>query len=63
MPRGKVVDQAICEVFKNATQDEVDHTLNDENLNQDKYRKSYNILCDKCADKDICLEIFRTSRK
>ena len=40
VPSGKVVDQAICEVFKNATQDEVDHTLNDENLNQDKYRKS-----------------------
>lgn len=63
VPSGKVADQAFCEVFKNATQDEVDHTLSDANLNQDKYRKSYNILCDKCADKDICLEIFRTSRK
>lgn len=56
-------DQAFSEIFKNSTQAEVDHTLSDENLNQDKYRKSYNILCDKCADKDICLEIFRTSRK
>lgn len=63
VPSGKVADQAFREVFKNATQDEVDRTLSDENLNQDKYRKSYNILCDKCADKDICLEIFRTSRK
>ena len=63
VPGSKAADKAFSEVFKNSTQAEVDHTLSDENLNRDKYRRSYNILCDKCADKDICLEIFRTSRK
>ncbi len=63
VPSSKAANEAFSEVFKNSTQAEVEHTLSDENLNQDKYRRSYNSLCDKCADKDICLEIFRTSRK
>ena len=63
VPGSKAANEAFSEVFKNSTKAEVDHTLSDENLNQDKYRRSYNSLCDKCADKDICLEIFRTSRK
>lgn len=63
VPSSKAANEAFSEVFKNSTQAEVEHTLSDENLNQDKYRRSYNSLCEKCADKDICLEIFRTSRK
>ena len=63
VPGSKAANETFSEVFKNSTQAEVAHMLSDENLNQDKYRRSYNSLCDKCADKDICLEIFRTSRK
>ncbi len=50
-------------VFKNSTQAEIDDVLSEENLDQDKYRRSHNILCEKCADKDICLEVFRSIKK
>lgn len=63
LPNNKTADEAFRNVFKNATQAEIDHILSEENLDQDKYRRSYNILCNKCADKDICLEIFRTIKK
>lgn len=63
LPNSKVADEAFQDVFKNATQAEVDDTLSEENLDQDKYRRSYNILCEKCADKDICLEPFKTFKK
>lgn len=63
LPNSKTADEAFQDVFKNATQAEVDDTLSEEKLDQDKYRRSYNILCEKCADKDICLEVFRTFKK
>ena len=63
LPSGKMTDETFQDVFKNATQAEVDDTLSEEKLDQDKYRRSYNILCEKCADKDICLEVFRTFKK
>lgn len=63
LPSSKTADKAFREVFKNATQEEVDSILNEENLDQDKYQKSRNMLCEKCADKDICLEVFRNIRK
>ncbi|MCM1187988.1 MAG: hypothetical protein NC541_01675 [bacterium] len=63
LPNSKTADIAFREVFKNATQAEVDSVLSEENLEQDKYRRSRNSLCDKCADKDICLEVFRSIRK
>ena len=63
VPSGKAADQAFVEVFKNSTQAEVDNTLSQENLDQEKYRRSRNMLCDKCAEKDICLELFKTIGK
>ncbi|MCX4271449.1 MAG: hypothetical protein OSJ71_04225 [Acetatifactor sp.] len=47
------------EIFKNSTQEEIDHTLNKENLSDEKYRKVLNSLCGNCSEKDICLESFR----
>lgn len=63
VPSSKMTDPPYIDVFKNSSQAEVNCTLSQENLDQEKYRKSYNILCDKCAEKDICLEIFRMIRK
>ena len=63
VPGGKTANPAFSEVFKNSTKAEVDYALSEDNLSLDRYRRSYNMLCDKCADKDICLEIFRASRK
>ena len=51
------------DVFKSATQAEVDSILSEENLDHDKYHRTRNMLCEKCADKDICLEVFRTIKK
>ena len=63
VPNSKSADENLREVFKNSTQAEVNAVLNEDNLDKDKYVKMHNILCDKCADKDICLEVFRTANK
>lgn len=63
LPSSKTADEVFRKVFKNATQAEVDNILSEKNLDQDKYHKSRNMLCDKCADKDICLEVYRNNRK
>ena len=63
VPNSKSADENLREAFKNSTQAEVDAVLNEDNLDKDKYVKMHNILCDKCADKDICLEVFRTAKK
>lgn len=47
------------EIFKDSTQEEVDHALSRENLSDEKYRKVLNSLCSNCSEKDICLESFR----
>ena len=60
LPTSKAVDEALRDVFKNATQTEVDDALSERELDQEKFRKTYNSLCERCADKDICLEIFRS---
>ena len=57
------MDEKEKEIFKPSTQDEVDAKLNCERLSKEKYQKSLNSLCEKCAEKDICLEIFRTKKK
>lgn len=59
VPIGGNTDDFYREVFRNATQAEIDNTLNGEKLSKENYLKRYSGLCDKCADKDICLEIFR----
>lgn len=63
IPSSKTADESLMGVFKNSTQAEIDDVLSEENLDQDKYRRSHNILCEKCADKDICLEVFRSIKK
>ncbi|WP_394921776.1 hypothetical protein [uncultured Robinsoniella sp.] len=63
VPIGKAADEKEKEIFKPSTQAEVDDSLNNEKLSKEKYLKRLNRLCEKCADKDICLEIFREKKK
>lgn len=63
IPGSKTADKTLMDVFKNSTQAEVDDILSEENLEQDNYRRSYTMLCEKCANKDICLEVFRNTKK
>ena len=63
LPANRTTDEAFRDVFKNATQAEVDEVLSEEKLDRDNYRRSYNIICEKCAEKDICLEVFKTYKK
>ena len=63
IPSSKTADGDLMAVFKNSTQAEVDNVLSDEKLDHDKYQRTYNMLCEKCADKDICLEMFRKIKK
>lgn len=50
------------DVFKNATQSEVDTELNADSLRNLPYKRSLNALCQNCSEKDICLESFRTKK-
>lgn len=63
VPIGKGSDSDFRDIFKNSTQQEVDSELNTESLETEKYVKNRNSLCEKCADKDICLEIFRSKKQ
>lgn len=63
VPIGKKADEKEKEIFKSSTQDEVNASLNDEKLSKEKYLKKINSLCEKCADKNICLEIFKIKKK
>lgn len=62
VPIGKESDSDFREIFKNSTQQEVDSELNAESLATQKYYKNRNALCEKCANKDICLEVFRAKK-
>ena len=57
-------DSALDEkkIFKNSTQQEVDEILNEERLNDVTFRKTLNVLCATCSEKDICLESFKTKK-
>lgn len=63
VPVGKQVDEGFGNIFKSSTQDEVDYTLAFSNFDSEKYHKSLNALCDKCADKEICIEIYSLRKK
>jgi len=63
VPVGKQVDEGFGNIFKSSTQDEVDYTLAFSNFDSEKYHKSLNALCDKCADKEICIEIYSVRKK
>ncbi|GAA0179040.1 hypothetical protein SH2C18_19890 [Clostridium sediminicola] len=62
VPIGKRANEHDKEIFKNATQSEVDDVLCDDNLSKDKYYKRLNTLCEKCTEKDICLEVFKIKK-
>lgn len=63
VPIGRNSDNKQGEIFKSSTQDEVNATLNEEHLDKDKYFRRLNSLCEKCADKNICLEIFKVKKR
>ena len=63
VPVGKNADAGILEVFKSSTQEEVDHTLADSNFEKERYHRTLNGLCDKCADKEICIEVYGVKKK
>ena len=50
------------DIFKNATQGEVDSELNATSLKDLPYRRSLNALCPNCSEKDVCLESFRVKK-
>lgn len=58
IPSSKIADKALMDVFKNSTQAEVDDVLSKENLDHDEYPRLHNMLCERCAEKNICLELF-----
>ena len=62
VPNKKYSSEQMQTVFKNASQQEVDSILNEANLAKASYIRSTSSLCEKCAEKDICLELYKTKR-
>ena len=62
VPSARNLDDESENPFRNATQVEVDNELNCDNLSKCRYHRSLNSLCEKCAVKDICLEIYRSKK-
>ena len=50
------------DIFKNSTQGEVDSELNASSLKDMSYRRSLNVLCPNCSERDVCLESFKTKK-
>lgn len=63
VPNGKNSDVVFQEIFKNSTQEEVDNTLSEAHFQEERFYKTLNGLCDKCADKAICIEVYSVKKK
>ena len=63
VPVGKNADAGFQEIFKSSTQEEVDHTLADTHFEEERFHRTLNGLCDKCADKEICIEVYGVKKK
>lgn len=62
VPAGRNANESLVAAFKNSTQHEVDSVLNQKNLSENKYFREFNSLCDKCSEKDVCLEPYKMKR-
>ncbi len=51
------------EIFKSSTQEEVDHTLAGTHFENERFHRTLNRLCCKCADKEICIEVYGVKKK
>lgn len=58
IPTGRNANTELQEVFKSSTQSEVDSLLSTSKTEDERFRKSFTSLCDKCADKEVCIEIY-----
>ncbi|KAF5032625.1 hypothetical protein DSECCO2_615310 [anaerobic digester metagenome] len=63
IPNGRNADSSYQEVFKLSTQDEVNNALAEDKLQGEKFYKNLNGLCEKCADKDVCIEMYGVKKK
>ena len=63
VPAGKNSSDEEKEIFKNSTQQEVDRDLSSESLEKERFRKNINKLCDKCSEKEVCLEMYKARKK
>lgn len=63
VPVGKNADAGFQEIFKSSTQEEVDHILADTHFEEERFHRTFNGLCDKCADKEICIEVYGVKKK
>lgn len=56
-------DQTIQEIFKRSTIEEVNSELTEAKFTDERYRATLNSLCNRCADKDVCVEIYGTKKQ
>lgn len=62
VPSGRRSNEKVLDAFKDSTQDEVNSVLNPDNLSKSLYSREINSLCEKCSEKDICLELYKVKR-
>ena len=59
VPSAKCSSNDLIYAFKDSTDEEVNLTLCKDTLENEIFQQSYNSICSKCANKDICLELFK----
>ena len=62
-PSNRKSDQTIQEIFKHSTIEEVNSELTEAKFADERYRATLNSLCNRCADKDVCVEIYGTNKQ
>ena len=62
-PSSRKSDQLMQEIFKSSTIEEVNSELTEEKFTDERYKATLNSLCNRCADKDVCIEIYGAKKQ
>lgn len=62
VPFSKKMNPELSEIFSKATQEEINLVLNEKSLSEQNLYAKRNIFCDKCANKDLCLQMYKVKK-
>ena len=63
LPKENDLNKELQEILKNSRKEEINHFLNDENSNKTYFKRKVNWLCDYCAEKEVCIEIYGSNKR
>lgn len=63
IPTRKDDDTEFQKIFDRFSQNDVDYMFSNIDFEGERFRKTFNRLCDSCADKEVCIDIYSVKRK